>query len=164
VNNGVYRDYSARIVSAMADRYGRDPRITGWQIDNEFGGGKTGRCYCVSCQAGFRRWLKARYGTLVALNEAWGTVFWSQVYSDWEQIQLPDDAIDKPNPSQALDFYRYSSDGYVAYQQTQVDILRARTDGFITTNFMGLYRDLDQFDLAAPLDFVTWDNYPTGNP
>jgi beta-galactosidase len=164
VNNPTYRDYSARIATAMADRYGRDSRVVGWQIDNEFGGGKTGRCYCEACTAGFRRWLRRRYGTLEALNDAWGTVFWSQLYSDWEQIQVPDNAIDKPNPSHVLDFYRYSSDGYVAYQQLQVDILRARTSGFITTNFMGLYRDLDQFDLAAPLDFVTWDNYPSGNP
>jgi beta-galactosidase len=59
----------------MADRYGRDPRMIGWQIDNEFGGGKTARCYCAACATGFRRWLRDRYLTLDALNEAWGTVF-----------------------------------------------------------------------------------------
>jgi beta-galactosidase len=164
VNNPVYRAESARIVRAMGERYGHDPRIVGWQIDNEFGGGKTGRCYCAACATGFRVWLQARYGSLAALNEAWGTVFWSQTYSDWSQVQLPDAAIDKPNPSQVLDFYRFSSDSFVDYAQMQVDCLRPLTPGFITTNFMGLFRDLDQFDLAQPFDFVTWDNYPTGNP
>ena len=99
-----------------------------------------------------------------ALNAAWETVFWSQTYFDWGAIRLPDEAIDKANPSQALDFYRFSSDSYVAYQQSQIDILPAADGRFMTHNFMGLYRDLNQFDLARPLDFVSWDNYPTGNP
>lgn len=164
VNQPAYRAAGARIVQAMADRYGADQRVIGWQIDNEFGGGKTARCYCPICAAEFRAWLRARYGSPATLNAAWGAVFWSQTYSDWDQVQPPDEAIDKPNPSQVLDYYRFSSDSYVRFQQEQIDILRPRTGGFITTNFMGLYRDLDQFDLAAPLDFVTWDNYPTGNP
>jgi beta-galactosidase len=164
INHPAYRDHSAHIVRAMGERYGGDPRIIGWQIDNEFGGGKTGRCYCDVCAAGFRRWLQARYGTLEALNAAWGAIFWSQTYFEWDQIQLPDEAIDKPNVSQALDYYRFASDSYVDFQQIQIDILRELTSGFITHNFMGLYRDLDQVDLARPLDFVTWDNYPTGNP
>lgn len=164
VNHPAYRQHSAHIVRLMGERYGGDPRVIGWQIDNEFGGGKTARCYCEHCADGFRRWLRTRYGTLDALNQAWGTIFWSQVYTDWDQIQLPDDAIDKANPSQALDYYRFASDSYAGFQQDQIDILRELTPGFITHNFMGLYRDLDQFDLARSLDFVTWDNYPTGNP
>jgi beta-galactosidase len=160
-----YRAHSRAIVTAMAERYGQDARVVGWQIDNEFGGGKTARCYCAACADAFRRWLQARYGSLAALNAAWGAVFWSQTYSAWEQVMLPDDAIDKPNPSQELDYFRFSSDAFVAYQQEQVDILRALAPGrFITHNFMGLYRDLNQFDLAEPLDFVSWDSYPTGNP
>lgn len=163
VNSPVYRVHSERIVRAMGERYGRDPRIIGWQIDNEFGGGRTARCYCDACAAAFRTWLRARYGTPDALNDAWGAVFWSQTYTDWAQVQLPDEAIDKANPSQQLDYYRFCSDSYVSYQQMQLDALRPLTPGFITHNFMGLYRDLDQFDLARPLDFATWDNYPTGN-
>lgn len=163
-NSPTYRRYSRRIVQAMAERYGADARVIGWQIDNEFGGGHTARCYCRNCAAAFREWLQARYETIDALNAAWGAVFWSQTYDDWLQIHPPDDAIDKPNPSQELDYFRFSSDAYVAYQQQQIDILRAHAPGrFITHNFMGLYRDLNQFDLAAPLDFVSWDNYPTGN-
>lgn len=163
-NHAAYRAHSRRIVQALVERYGRHPRVIGWQIDNEFGGGKTARCYCAACAAAFRLWLQARYGSLAALNAAWGNVFWSQTYTDWAQIQPPGDAIDKANPSHALDFYRFCSDSYVSYQQEQIAILRAGApDSWITHNFMGLYTDLDQFDLAAPLDMAAWDSYPTGN-
>lgn len=164
-NDPTYRAYSRRIVSAMAERYGRDPRIVGWQIDNEFGGGGTARCYCDDCQAAFQRWLAAKYATIDALNDAWGAIFWSQIYNHFGQIGLPDGTIDKPNPSQELDYYRFASDSFVRYQQEQIDILREHAPGrFVTHNFMGLYRDLDQFDLAETLDFISWDSYPTGNP
>lgn len=164
-NSPTYREFSRRIVAAMSARYSADPRISGWQIDNEFGGGKTARCYCDHCAHAFRGWLQAKYGDIATLNDAWGAIFWSQSYNSFEQINPPNDEVNYKNPSHLLDYYRFSSDSYVSYQQEQVDILRqANPQQFITHNFMGLYRDLDQFDLAAPLDFVTWDNYPTGNP
>lgn len=165
-NSPHYRQLSLTIVGQMAKRYGSHPNLIGWQIDNEFGGGKTARCYCSNCQRAFQDWLQKKYGTLETLNEAWGAVFWSQSYTTWQQIVLPDDRLDKPNPSQELDYFRFASDSVVAYQQVQIDCLRANGIGaqFITHNFMGLFRDLNQFDLAAGLDFVTWDNYPTGNP
>lgn len=164
-NSPTYRTFSCQIVTQMAQRYGQDARVVGWQIDNEFGGGKTARCYCPDCAAEFQSWLQARYGTVEALNEAWGTIFWSQTYGNWWQIMPPGDDVNYKNPSHVLDFYRFSSDSYVSYQQEQIDLLRQLAPGrFVTHNFMGLYQDLDQFDLAQSLDFITWDNYPTGNP
>lgn len=164
-NSPTYRDFSRRIVTAMAGRYGKDGRIIGWQIDNEFGGGKTARCYCDACATAFREWLRQKYGDINSLNEAWGAIFWSQTYNDFDQINPPDDEVNYKNPGHLLDYYRFSSDSYVNYQQEQINIVRrANPQQFITHNFMGLYRDLDQFDLAAPLDFAAWDNYPTGNP
>ncbi|WP_420630261.1 beta-galactosidase [Candidatus Leptofilum sp.] len=164
-NSPVYREYSRQIVTQMGLRYGQDARVVGWQIDNEFGGGKSARCYCNDCAREFRIWLEGKYGTLDALNAAWGTIFWSQTYTDWSHINPPGDDINYKNPSHLLDFYRFSSDTYVSYQQEQIDLLHQLSPGrFITHNFMGLYLDLDQFDLAKPLDFITWDNYPTGNP
>ncbi len=164
LNNPTYRAESRRIVTAMAERYGEHPALVGWQIDNEFGGGGTARCYCDHCAAAFRAWLAARYGAIEALNEAWGAVFWSQTYADWSQIDPPDDRVDKPNPSHALDYARFCSDATAAYQQEQVDLLRRLSPGrFMTHNFMGLFRELDPFDLAASLDLATWDSYPTGN-
>jgi beta-galactosidase len=163
-NSPTYREHTRRIVGAIATRYGQHPSVIGWQIDNEFGGGQTARCYCHNCVAAFRDWLQRRYGHLDALNEAWGTVFWSQEYDDWTQIEPPGLTGEKPNPSHVLDYYRFSSDSWVDYQQIQIDMLRAKTNGvpFVTTNLMGLFSDLDYYKLAKPIDFVTWDNYPTG--
>ncbi len=164
-----YRAHAAGITQAMASHYKDHPRVIGWQIDNEFGDA----CYCAQCQASFQDWLRAKYGSLDALNAAWGTVFWSHEYTDWTQIPLPrlttrtalgSDVSVVANPSQALDFARFVSDTYVDFQAQQLAILRAECPNhFVTHNFMGFgYDKLNYFDLAAPLDLVSWDNYPRG--
>ena len=164
-NSSIYQERTRKIIEAMALRYGREPAVIGWQIDNEFGGGRSARCYCPICAAAFRVWLQARYGNIEALNEAWGTVFWSQSYHDWSQVSPPALTVEQPNPSQVLDYYRFASDSWVAYQQLQFDLLKKICDArqFVTHNFMGLFHDLDYHKLAAPLDFVTWDSYPSGH-
>src|SRR5512135_607115 len=80
-----YRLHSRAITTAMADHFATNPAVIGWQIDNEFGD----RCFCPACRKAFQSWLQRRYGTLDELNRRWGTVFWSQIYSKWEQIRLP---------------------------------------------------------------------------
>ena len=164
-NNSDYRDMTRRIVQALAERYGQHPAVVGWQIDNEFGGGGTARCYCPVCAENFRRWLMDRYGTVEALNQAWGTVFWSAEYHDWSRVEPPVLHLATPNPSLVLDYYRFCSDSVADYQQFQIDTLRAATRPaqWFTHNFMGLYQDLNYFDLARPLTFAAWDSYPTGN-
>ncbi|HEX2908869.1 MAG TPA: beta-galactosidase [Phototrophicaceae bacterium] len=159
-NNSTYHDYTRRIVAAMAEHYAGNPAVIAWQIDNEFGQGD--RCCCPVCIAQFQEWLRAKYGTLDNLNQTWGTMFWSHVYTDWEQIPAPLKTASSPNPSLALDYYRFSSDSYVAYQKMQADIIRQyHPDALITHNLMGIgFGQLDYDQLAADLDFVTWDNYP----
>ena len=165
--NATYRGYAERITRAMAEHYHAHPHVIGWQIDNEFGDA----CYCEQCQSAFQRWLENQYGALDTLNAAWGTDFWSHVYTDWAQIPLPKLTARTPlgtdmsivaNPGLALDFARFVSDTYVSFQNVQLSVLRAVCpDHFVTHNFMGFsYDKLNYFDLAAPLDLVTWDNYP----
>jgi beta-galactosidase len=156
-NNAIYHDCTRRIVEKMAEHYADNPAVIGWQIDNEFGD----RCYCPVCRAAFQAWLKERYGSLDDLNERWGTVFWSHTYSDWSQIPVPLNTGESPNPGLALDFCRFASDSYVAYQQLQIDIIREHCpDHLITHNLMGFkYDRINYFDLARDLDFVAWDNY-----
>jgi beta-galactosidase len=156
----VYAEHSRRIVSTMAAHYAAHPAVIGWQIDNEFGD----RCFCPLCQARFQDWLRERYGSLDALNASWGTDFWSHVYTDWQLIPVPLASGGSPNPGLALDFRRFVSDTYAAYQKMQMDLIRAACPGhFITHNFMGFgYEGLDYFDLARDLDLVSWDNYPSG--
>jgi beta-galactosidase len=156
-NHPLYQEYSQAIVGRMADHYRSHPAVIGWQIDNEFGD----RCYCPACTLAFQHWLRRRYESLDDLNEQWGTIFWSHTYSDWLDIPVPLTTAGSPNPSLALDFYRFASDAYVTYQQRQIDILRHRCPShFITHNFMGFkYDRLNYYDLARNLDFVAWDNY-----
>jgi beta-galactosidase len=163
-NNPNYHTHTRRIVSEMAKRYGQHPAVIGWQIDNEFGCHDTARCYCDVCAAHFRSWLKTKYQDLDALNHAWGTAFWSQGYGDWSEIDPPYLTVTEPNPSHVLDYYRFSSDSVTAYQHLQLSILRSTVAAHqrITTNFMGNFPDLNYHDLARPLDWVTWDSYPTG--
>ncbi|HHV62142.1 MAG TPA: beta-galactosidase [Firmicutes bacterium] len=161
-NNPKYHEHTRRIVEAMARHYSGNPNVIGWQIDNEFGGeGLGGRCYCEHCRREFIEWLKRKYSSLERLNEAWGTIFWSQTYTEWDEIPLPRRNSTAHNPSMVLDFYRFCSDSWVRYQDLQVQVLRAHADGkFITHNFMGLFNKIDYVKLARPLDFVAWDNYP----
>ncbi len=155
-----FRERGKIITQAMADHYRDHPGVIGWQTDNEFGS----TCYCPACQASFQDWLRRRYGSLDALNAAWGTVFWSHIYTAWEQIPVPLETGGVPNPGLALDFARFTSDVNVAFQQEHIDILRQTCPGhFITHNLMGFNAEtVNYFDLARPLDFVAWDNYPRG--
>jgi beta-galactosidase len=153
-----YRERGRMITGAIAEHYADHPAVIGWQIDNEL----NGRCYCPSCQSGFQNWLRVRYGTLQKLNSAWGTAFWSHVYTEWSQIPVPAETGGVPNPGLDLDFRRFMSDTFGCFQQEQVDILRrACPNHFITHNFMGFgFDQINYYDLAKPLDFVAWDNYP----
>jgi len=153
-----YRERGRIITRAMAEHYAEHPAVIGWQIDNELGG----RCYCSICRAHFQAWLQEKYGSLDRLNDAWGTIFWSHVYTDWSQIPVPLETGGVPNPGLALDYHRFMSDAYVRFQQEQVDILRrVCPNHFVTHNFMRFgYDRINYFDLAQALDFVAWDNYP----
>lgn len=165
INSETYHWHTQRIVTAMAARYGAHPAIIGWQIDNEFGCHYSSRCYCENCARGFRRWLEAKYQTITALNLAWGNVFWSQIYNDWSEIDPPNLTVAEANPSHVLDYDRFSSDGFVFYQQLQIDAIKPHLaqHQVVTTNYMGQFTDINYYDLARSLDLVTMSSYPTGH-
>ena len=159
-NHPVYRERSRIISQALAEHFAAHPGVIGWQTDNEFGCHDTGRCYCEHCQTGFRTWLAERYGDLDALNEAWGGAFWGETYRTWSQIPLPTRSAAQRSPSHLLDFYRFSSDSWRDFHAMEIDILRLTCpDHFVTHNLMGFFPQLNYYDLAAGLDFVSWDNY-----
>ncbi len=158
ITNRTYYHYSERIIRKLAEHYKNNPQVIGWQIDNEFGNPK---CYCNNCKKEFQHWLKLKYKTLQNLNQSWGNAFWSHDYICWEQIPLP--IVDYHNPSFDLDFRRFFSDMNVKYSNMQVELLKSISpDKFVTHNFMGLFPELNYYDLAEKYDFVSWDNYPQG--
>jgi len=163
-NHPRYREHTRRIVKAMGERFGGDPRLVGWQLDNEF----SGRCYCDYCKEAFQDWLKEKYGSLEELNEEWGTIFWSQEYGEWEEIPLPTTRARAHNPGLHLDYYRFSSDSWVDYQDLQLEALRPTLgDERVTHNFMFAgFTGIDYSELGEELDFLSWDNYPliSGEP
>ena len=98
------------------ERYGQHPAVAGWQTDNEWGCHSSTRSYGGASVPAFQAWLQRRYGTVEALNQAWGNVFWSQEYNDWSQIEPPHLTVADPNPSHVLDFYRFASDAVAEFQ------------------------------------------------
>lgn len=145
---------SARITRALAERFGRDPRLIGWQTDNELGR----VCYCARCAALFRRFLEERYGDLDSLNRRWSTAYWSQSYTDWEQIPLP---VGWHNPGLMLEWKRFVTRSNRDFQKLQVDILKEYLPAstWVTHNFMGWFGGFDHYALAADLDLASWDYY-----
>ncbi|WP_316354564.1 beta-galactosidase [Devosia sp.] len=159
-----YREECARIARLLADAVGNHPALGGWQIDNEYGCHDTTYSYSPAAKEGFQRWLAEKYGTVEALNQAWGNVFWSMEYNRFNQIELPNLLVEKPTPSHALDFRRYSSDQVAAFNKVQYDILKSvRPDLPVIHNFMSRYTDFDHYDLARTLDIASWDSYPLGH-
>src|SRR5699024_9636134 len=105
----VYRDYAVKMAKAMAERYAKHPALALWHIDNEIGC-HVPHDFSESAVRGFRTWLRRKYRTIERLNEAWGTAFWSQRYGAFKDVLPPMAAPTYANPSQQLDFARYSSD------------------------------------------------------
>ena len=157
-----YLEACGRMAEAMGRHWAGSKQVVGWQIDNELGGmGGEAPCYCPRCVRAWREWLRRRYGTLDAMNAAWGTNFWSQEYTAWGQVVAPVNPVTCHNPGLHLDWRRFSSEGMAAFQQAQVDALRRHVKGqWISTNLMGQYDELDYEGLVETLDIAGWDNYP----
>ncbi len=152
--NARYREFCRRIAEKMAERFGKNPHVIGWQIDNEY----NSVSYDDDTRRQFHAWLKGRYADLDTLNRRWTTAYWSQEYTDWAQIPLP---IGGHNPSLMLEFRRFITHVYRAFQREQIDAIRrhAAPRQWITHNFMGWYDLYDHYELTADLDLASWDNY-----
>ena len=162
-SHGGYAREAARITRAMAQRYGQHPGVVSWQTDNEYGCHDTVQSFSDAARDGFRIWLEARYGSIAALNSAWGNVFWSMEYRSFAEVPLPNLTVTEANPAHWLAFRRFSSDQVISFNKAQVDILREHSPGRdITHNAMGFCTGYDHHDLAADIDVLGWDSYPLG--
>lgn len=156
-----YRDAARRIATALAHRYAGHPALAMWHVHNEYGTW----CHCDHVAAAFRRWLRRRYRDLGALNAAWGTAFWSQRYSTWEQVLPPRDTQYLHNPHQLLDFRRFWSDELLAAFTEQRQVLREADPAVpVTTNVVFAdWVPADHRRWARELDLVAFDGYPSGS-
>jgi beta-galactosidase len=141
----------------LARRYSSHPALAMWHISNEYGP----IAYNEAASVNFRRWLEKRYGTIDVLNDAWTTRFWGQVYSGWDQIEVPNVPRTWMNPSRILDFKRFHSDALLECFLAERDIVRSfRDDVPVTTNFMQFYRHADYWRWAPEEDVAALDIYP----
>lgn len=164
-----YLQESRRIVTEIARRYGRNSHVAAWQTDNEYGCHDTVISYSDAARRAFRDWLRGQFpaangngGDIGALNRAWGNVFWSMDYADFDDIDLPNLTVTEPNPAHSLAFLRFSSDQVARYNRAQVEIIRAHSDAPIAHNYMGRVTEFDHFKVGADLDIASWDSYPLG--
>jgi beta-galactosidase len=156
----VFRERSLALVEQVARRYGDHPALALWHVSNELGC-HNALCWCDTSAAAFRRWLQDRYGDVAALNDAWGTTFWSQRYGAFDEVLPPRATLSTRNPGQVLDFQRFSSDELLGQLRAETAVLRAHSAAPVTTNFMVTdhIRDLDYFSWAPHVDVVANDHY-----
>lgn len=156
----VFREHVRRLVTAMAEHFGEHPGLALWHVSNEYGD-HVSRCWCPVSTTHFRRWLRDRYGAIEGLNDAWGTMHWSQAYSDWSQIEVPRRQPGPGNPTQLLDFARFSSDELLELFNLERRVLTDICPSVpVTTNFMGMFGELDYWHWARHEDVVSDDAYP----
>jgi beta-galactosidase len=149
-----YRYFARAIAGKMAERYGHDPDVIGWQIDNEY----ANESYGEADRARFQEWLQAKYKTLDNLNARWTTSYWSETYQDWKQIPIQETY---GNPGLLLNWKEFVSDTWRSYQKNQIDAIRKYADARqrITTNMMGWFDAYDHYTVSQDLDFASWDDY-----
>lgn len=149
-----YRELAHDIAERMAERYGHNPNVVGWQLDNEY----ANTSFDNEAKAQFHAWLKQKYGTIDNLNYHWATAYWSQTYNDFDQIPVREN---NENPALLLDWKHFISDTWKSYSQNQIDAIRPHADPrqFITTNTMGWFDGFDEYTLHSVLDIAAWDDY-----
>ena len=159
-NSPHYLEACARIVIALAEHYGNNPGVIGWQLDNE--PGFPFQEYDPVTEKAFQAWLEKRYGTLDELNKVWNGAFWSNHYNDWSQIKLPVNSAEGGwQPAISLDYRRFFSDSFLNHLRRQANILHAHIkDQFVFTNWPSPTWSVDVYQAASEfLDATAWDNY-----
>lgn len=162
-STAAYRQQVEKIVTELGKRFGKNPAVWGWQLDNELSHYGKDFCYCEACTAKFQAWLKQKYGTIESLNRDWGNAFWSQIYQEFTQIQIPNPEVlpQQVNPHAQLDFQRWFAEEAADYLRFQTAILRRHCPNqWITSNFMNVHSPIYPPLSGKDLDIITWTLYP----
>lgn len=156
-SNAFYRSYSLKMIEKLAQRYGQNPHVMGWQLDNE---PKVSSDFNTEAQERFRVWVKKKYQTIEAVNKAWGTSFWGQVYSDFSQIEIPQASQLFMNNHQVLDHKRFTAEETASFLDEQAETIRRNVSPkqWITTNYIPAYDD-GHLRQSPKLDFHSYTRY-----
>ncbi len=156
-SSNYYRTYSMKMIEQLAKRYGKDPRVIGWQLDNE---PRRFLDYGQDAPQRFRDWLKDKYKTIDALDDAWGTNFWSGTYSSFQEINIPLHKQWGMNLHAQLDHYRFADHETASFLDEQARVIRkySNHDQWITSNYIPMY-DVGYVGASTELDFVTYTRY-----
>ena len=159
----VFKEYALTLCRKLAERYGTNPYVTAWHMGNEYGWNNR-YDYCDNALHAFRAWCERKYGTIEALNAAWGTTFWGQEMNGFDEVLIPRfmGADSMVNPGQKLDFERFGNDMLLDFYQAERDaIAEICPDKPFTTNFMVSTDQccMDYADWANEVDFVSNDHY-----
>ena len=159
----IYRQKVHIINRKLAERYKDHPALLMWHISNEY----SGQCFCNYCQVAFRDWLKEKYKTIEALNEAYWATFWSHTYNDFSQIEPPSPLGEEGLHALNLDWNHFVTFQTIDFYKHEIIPLREITPEIpITTNFMGEipeahpFAGLDYAKFAKEVDVISWDAYP----
>ena len=152
-----YREKVAQINGELAKRFANHPGVLLWHLSNEYGG----ECHCPLCQEAFRNWLKEKYQTLDALNDAWWTTFWSHRYTSWDQIESPAPHGEMMLHGLNLDWYRFVSHQTLDFVKWEKDSVKSYNPELpVTINMMYYFYGINYFDTKDLIDIVSWDSYP----
>lgn len=158
----VMREKIQALDTRLAREFGNHPGVILWHISNELGGNNTdGECHCPLCQEAFRKWLRDKYKTLDALNEAWWADFWSHTYTSWDQIHSPAPNGDMEIHGLNLDWKRFCSHQTADFVKGEISAVKQYGNLPVTVNMMTLFRHLDYGKLAEIVDIISWDSYPS---
>ncbi len=154
-----FSELSQRIDRAVIEHFRGHEAIIGWQIDNEIG--MNNDCYCERCQRRFQHYLETKYGTIAALNAAWGAHCWSFHFTTWEEVPLP-----YLSPQLALEYRRFLSHLNIEFARWRSDLIHQLDPGkFVTTNFQSfVVRHTDYAQLAQVIDLNGMNHYPARSP
>ena len=156
-SSNYYRSYSLKMIEELAKRYGNNKNIIGWQVDNE---PSRFLDYGTDAQQRYRNWLKEKYATIDALNQAWGNNFWSGTYSDFSQINIPLHKEWGMNLHSQLDHYRFADEETATFLDSQALTIRKyiTKDQWITSNYRSNY-DESFVGMSKELDFDCYTRY-----
>src|SRR5271163_3608701 len=152
--NTKYRELARGIAAEMAKRYGHNPNVVGWQLDNEYANDS----FDPEAKAQFHEFLKKKYGTIENLNQKWTAAYWSQTYDNFDEIPV---RSKNENPALLLDWRHFVSEVWKSYSINQIEVIRPLADPrqFITTNTMGWFDNFDEYVVHSVLDMASWDDY-----